>query len=87
MAAVQVATTSTTLLTADPDNWRTVVVQNLGPNAIYVETAGAAATTTGVQVAATSGVVTLPIAPNATVTAIAATALQVSPADTRVLSS
>lgn len=84
MAAVQVQTTSTTLLTPDTDNWRTAVVQNLGPNAIYVETTGAATVIGGLQIAATTGVSTLPVAPNVTLTAIAATANQASPADTRL---
>jgi hypothetical protein len=85
MAAVQVQTTSTTLLAADPDQWRTVVVQNLGPNAIFLETTGAATAAGGLQVAATTGLVTLTITPNTTVAAIAATANQTTPADTRLL--
>ena len=46
MAAVQVATTSGLLVNADSWANSEVTIQNLGPNAIYIEF-GAAATTTG----------------------------------------
>jgi hypothetical protein len=86
MAAVQVATTSTTIVASDPDQWRTVFVSNLGPNPIFVEV-GAAATAAGsVSVAATTGLLgPIALPPNQAINAICPTALQVTPADTRVM--
>jgi hypothetical protein len=62
---------------------RRVTIQNLGPNAIYLAATAAKCTTAlGLQVPATSGLVTIDVATDE-LYAIAATALQVSPADTR----
>jgi hypothetical protein len=69
MPAVQVNTTTTPLVAADADQWRFVLVSNLGPNTIFLGDPGQAATTAG----------------GLAIHAIAATAAQVSPADTRVL--
>lgn len=86
MAAVQVQTTSTALLAADPDQYRVAFVSNLGPNAIYLEVGATPTTATGLAVAATTGQVgPISVPPNVALNAIAATANQSSPADTRVM--
>ena len=80
MAAVQVATTSGLLVNADSWANSEVTIQNLGPNAIYIEF-GAAATTTGsLQIPAGSVYTTRALQDIYAIT----TVLQVSPADTRV---
>lgn len=84
-AAVQVPTASAIAVYTPSGNKvaQTVVIQNLGPNAIYI--GGSTVTTaTGVAVAATSGVITLHNVDDV-VYARAATALQSTPADTRVI--
>jgi hypothetical protein len=79
--AVQVNTTAAKVTL--PAQTRRVTIQNLGPNAIYLAATAAKCTTAlGLQVPATTGIVTIDIA-NDELYAIAATALQVSPADTR----
>lgn len=87
MPAVQVQTTATQLLAANTSaQLRTrVLIENLGPNAIYVGYDNTVTTATGEQVAATSGVLELRGNINGTLFAVAATANQVSPADTRVI--
>jgi hypothetical protein len=79
--AVQVNTTAAKVTL--PAQTRRVTIQNLGPNAIYLAATAAKCTTAlGLQVPATSGLVTIDVATDE-LYAIAATALQVSPADTR----
>jgi hypothetical protein len=86
MAAAQVLTTSTAVVASDPDQWRMVFVSNLGPNVIYLEVGATATTTTGLPVPATTGTIgPLHLPPGQALNAIAATANQVSPADTRVV--
>lgn len=86
MANVAVAATATQLLAANtnvtPRN--AVVIQNLGPNPISVDTTAAVTTGSGITIA-TNGVLTLTAGINGTLYAIAATAAQVSPADTRLM--
>jgi hypothetical protein len=84
MASVQVATASGTLVAADPDSHRRVVIANLGPQPIFVETTGPATAAGSLPVAATTGVREIVLPPGVTLTAICGT-LQVTPADTRVL--
>jgi hypothetical protein len=86
VAAFQVATLAPTqinvALPATGMHVRERLVQNLGPDPIYL--GGAAVTTaTGLELPSGGGVVSVP--GNFSLYAIAAVALQVSPADTRVL--
>lgn len=85
MAAVQVlASGSTALVAADPDQHRKVKIANLGPNPIWVEIGAAAVVATSYKITnGTSDTFDVPQA--VAVNAIASTADQVSPADTRVL--
>lgn len=85
MAAVDVQTTTTVLLADNNAQSEEVTIQNLGPNVIYIDFDTAAATTTGVQIPITSGVLTVRRGPNTAINAIAATANQTSPANTRIL--
>jgi hypothetical protein len=86
MPAVQVNTTTTPLVAADADQWRFVLVSNLGPNTIFLGDPGQAATTAGgLAIPSNSSVGPIRLPPNLALNAIAATAAQVSPADTRVL--
>lgn len=62
-----------------------IEIRNLGPNAVYVEVGAAAAVATGTPIPATSGTLRIRRSPGQAVNVIAATALQVSPADTRYL--
>lgn len=86
ISAIQVQTTQTLLFdppgqALNPENpWR-VKVTNLGPNAIYIGQAGVT-TATGYPVPA-SGKDEFMVYDDAPLYAIAATANQVSPADTR----
>ena len=87
--AVQVATASATQLLTSATNSGgprgAVSIANLGPNAIFVGTTSAVTTVTGFPIAATTGTLTLTgVDLSDGLWAIAATALQVSPADTRV---
>jgi hypothetical protein len=86
MANVAVQTSATQLLAANAaaEQRLAVVIQNLGPNAIAIGTDNTVTTSNGVQVP-TNGVLTLTAAINGTLFAIALTANQSSPADTRVL--
>lgn len=86
MAAVAVDVTSTEVVAADSDQHRKVVVQNLGPNAIYLAVGTAATVAGGLQVAATGGIspeIALP--PGTALNAITVTAIQSTPNDTRTL--
>jgi hypothetical protein len=84
MANVAVQTSATQLLAATSGEPRiAVVIQNLGPNAIAVGVDNTVTTGNGVQVP-TNGVLTLTAGINGTLFAIALTANQVSPADTRI---
>ena len=85
MSAVAVDTTTTQILAADPDQHRIVKVQNLGPNAIYVEAGAAAVVATSFKVAATSGETEIKLPPGVALNAITTSAIQATPADTRVL--
>lgn len=83
MAAVDVLASASTTVVAASNNWRAGVVQNRGPNPIFFSTDGAAAVATGVELAAgqTTGFV---LAPGEALAAIASTADQATPANTRV---
>ena len=83
MAAFQVTTTTSVMLPATNNAYETVIIQNLGPNAIFVELAATTATTTGVSVAATTGTLTVRRPPLTAISAITTAANQASPADTR----
>lgn len=86
MANVAVGTSATQILAANTNvaERSAVVIQNLGPNAIAVGVDNTVTTGNGVQVPS-NGVLTLTAGINGTLFAIAATAAQVSPADTRIL--
>jgi len=86
MANVAVTTSATQILAANTNvaQRSAVVIQNLGPNAIAVDTVNTVTTATGIQIP-TNGTLTLTAGINGTLFAIAATANQVSPADTRIL--
>jgi len=86
MANVAVATAATQILAANTNvaERSAVVIQNLGPNAIAVGVDNTVTTANGVQIPS-NGVLTLTAGINGTLFAVAATANQVSPADTRVL--
>jgi hypothetical protein len=83
MPAFQAQTTTSALLAGTNNGYETVFIQNLGPNLIYVEVGAAAAAATGVQVAITTGTVTVKRPPLTAINVLAAVANQVSPADTR----
>lgn len=68
---------------AHPFDYKDINVQNLGPNPIFVEIGGVATVAGGSRVDA-GGSMTFRRAPNQRVSVIAATADQVSPADTRI---
>ena len=85
MAAVAVNTSTTEILAADPDQHRTAKVQNLGPNAIYVEAGAAAAVATSFKIAATSGEAEFKVPAGVALNAITTSAIQSTPSDTRVL--
>jgi len=85
MPAAQVTTGGGELIAADPDQHREAVIQNLGPNAIYLAVGAAAAVATGLRVAASTGERVLRVPAGLAVNAIAETANQSSPADTRYL--
>lgn len=82
--AVAVATASATLI-PDMVGRRTLFIQNLGPNEIYVGFDSSVTSSTGIKVAANGGALSLDVNDNVHVYARAATALQSSPADTRYL--
>ena len=82
MPAVQVNTISAVLVPGTNVTYETVMVQNLGPNLIALDLAGVAGTASGWQVLPGASV-TFRRPPLTAVLAIAATLLQVSPADTR----
>lgn len=85
ISAAQVNTTAGSIVAENVGGGRrTVFVANLGPNAIYLGMSNAVTTATGYPVAATSGTATVVLEPGDRLFAIAATALQVSPADTRI---
>lgn len=84
--AVAVATASATLVFTAMTGRNTFSLQNLGPNAIYCGYDSAVTTATGTQVASGAFLAVDLVANSTTDTAvycIAASALQVSPADTR----
>lgn len=83
MPAYQATTTTSLMLAATNNAYETVFIQNLGPNVVYVELAATTATTTGTQIPITSGTLSLRRPPLTGVAIIAASANQVSPADTR----
>ncbi len=90
-AAVQVTTVAGgTKVTSATGSRKGVEIQNLGPNPIYCRpelntaTSSAIATTNGRQIAANGGVWSIDLGVNVAVWCIAATAVQVSPNDTRV---
>jgi hypothetical protein len=86
MANVAVGTSATQILAANTNvaQRSAVVIQNLGPNAITIGVDNTVTTANGITVA-TNGVITLTAGINGTLFAVAATAAQVSPADTRIL--
>jgi hypothetical protein len=84
MAAVQVQTTTGVLLAADADEERDVIIQNLGPNPIFIEWGAAAVAITSLQIAAGAQLITK-VNANVALNALAGTANQASPADTRVM--
>lgn len=83
VSAVNVQTTGSLLNDGLTDR-RALFVQNLGPNPIYIGDASVA-TTTGIEVPANGGTVTLPIQVGTAIYAIAATANQTSPLNTRIM--
>lgn len=85
MAAIAVDVTSTEVVAADSDQHRKARVQNLGPNAIYVVIGAAATVAGGYKIAATSGEATFDLPPGQALNAITTSAIQATPADTRVL--
>lgn len=85
MPAFQAQTTTSAMLAATNPTYETLLIQNLGPNAVYIAFDAAAATTTGTQIVATTGSITVRRPPYTAVNIIAATANQASPADTRYL--
>lgn len=94
--AVQIATANATAI-PDMNGANAVLVQNLGPNAIYCGNDSLVTTSTGTQVPANGGVLTFdivqggagPVTGTATITpnlwCRSATALQVTPNDTRYI--
>ena len=62
---------------------RVVVIQNLGPNPIYVDSTPQVTTATGVQIAASGGQLIIPV--GVALWAICS-ALQVTPLDTLIIS-
>lgn len=74
---------SSTIYTPGDYETDKVLIQNIGPNAIYLQIGGAAATANNGYRLLTSATVT--IGPDKVITAIAATADQVAGADTRLL--
>lgn len=82
-SASQVDVTEAVLLASPLAGRRRLTVQNLGPNPIFIGTT-AVTTATGIRVSPGS-TMSLDLGENVPLHAIAATALQVSPADTRVL--
>lgn len=89
-APVAVATAAPTTVIAGSSEHNAWAIQNLGPNPIYCngDSSIVVSTTNSVQVAANGGFLTSDMfgSPNSssdTIKCIAATALQVSPADTR----
>ncbi len=81
MAAVQVDTTAADLVPASDVAQRKILIQNLGPNSIFLDIGAVATATTGIVIAA-SGANTFTVAPGKAISAIT-TVLQVSPSDTR----
>ena len=81
--AVQVLTTATLISDGLTDR-RALFVQNLGPNAIWLGASGVT-TATGIKVEPNGGTLTLPIQAGTAIYAIASTANQASPADTRYM--
>jgi hypothetical protein len=62
MSATSVPTGGTILVAADPDQWRTVVIQNMGPtNYIEVDYDGAPTLGQGLQIPTTATAWTPPI--------------------------
>ena len=80
-AAVAVATTATIVL---PSTWTSGLIQNLGPNDIYVGQADVTVTT-GLKVAASGGVASLDVFRGFGVLYAICSVLQATPLDTRVL--
>lgn len=83
MAAFQALTTTAVMIAGTNSTYENLFIQNLGPNTVFVEMGAAAVATTSLQVAATTGTLTVRRPPLTSVNVIAATANQVSPADTR----
>lgn len=83
MAAVAVLASASTVVVAASDQWRSGLMQNRGPNSIWFSTDGAAAVATGVEVASGASVGFV-LGPGEALRAIASTADQVTPLDTRV---
>lgn len=81
--AYQLTTTSATMVAA-ATKYRTVDVQNLGPEPIWVDRSGADATTTDAVRVAPGGFYSFGLSPRTIVTGRVETTTQVAPADTRV---
>lgn len=84
MAAVQVLASASTTIVAARNEEQSGIVRNLGPNRIYVESAGAAATATSYPLDPGEAVAFY-LKQQQALTGRAVTADQVSPNDTRVL--
>lgn len=82
--AVQVNTTAATVIAADSPRYRSVAIRNMGPNPVYVDLDSAATVAGSMPVDANGGYYAFRLPPNTAVSMIAATALQVTPADTRI---
>lgn len=83
MAAVDVLASASTTVVAASSNWRSGLVQNRGPNSIWFSTDGPAAVATGAEILPGQSVGFM-LAPGEAFAAIASTADQVAPANTRV---
>lgn len=82
--AIPVKTATATLLTAGTTDRKNITILNRGPNSIYIGFDSTVTTNTGYEIVS-GGTFSADYGDRATVYAIAATADQASPADTRVL--
>lgn len=83
-AAIAVKTATATLLTAGITDRKNITILNRGPNSIYIGFDNTVTTNTGYEIVS-GGTFSADYGDRTTVYAIAATADQASPADTRVL--
>lgn len=75
MPQATVTTSAATLIAADPDQWRYVTIENLGPtNFVGIEIGATATLASGFQLAAGAVSPVFRVPPNTLVSAIASTA-------------